>query len=629
MVSNLALFIFSCALLLNILFLSWWHHTKKDRTYINRLFRLLALSLSSWIIPVMCLRFVDPTNTSLMFFLDCLMQPGGALCAPLYLCIAVSFTQGYEKMPKWMLALFIFPLITILVSWTNPLHHLYYLEFSVVKSEIIFGPYIYVSGLCNYAYLIAAIVCMVLFALKNTWSLYWKQSILFILSGLCPLLVSVYATFSGADVPISATPMSFIVTVILNGIAINQLHMLDITPVANSHILEAISDGYLVLSDTGLVLTYNKRFRNLFGTEYGIEENRLLSDCVKKEDITQKTAIYNMLTAIQSSKEGMTKISYEQAVTSTVDEKTKKNYFIVDVLPLEINEKIVGFAMLFKDITQLRESMQTIQKNQERMLEQERMAFLGHMIGGLAHNLKTPIMSISGCISAADSLVDECEASLSNPQVEEEDYREIYMELRDWFHKVKTATAYMSDIIAAIKGQAANINTDDDSTFTIDEMLKRSSLLMRHELLNNGCTLKTVYDQSRSVFLRGDINNLIQVVNNLLSNAIYAQREHSGGGEIEIHIYPDKENLNIAIKDRGAGVSRQVKEKLFKSMVTSKGAMGTGLGLYISNVVIKGKFNGKLWMEDREGGGSIFGIAIPLEKVHIRQAVETMEEQMR
>ena len=64
-------------------------------------------------------------------------------------------------------------------------------------------------------------------------------------------------------------------------------------------------------------------------------------------------------------------------------------------------------------------------------------------------------------------------------------------------------------------------------------------------------------------------------------------------------------------------------------MVTSKGAMGTGLGLYISNVVIKGKFNGKLWMEDREGGGSIFGIAIPLEKVHIRQAVETMEEQMR
>jgi PAS domain S-box-containing protein len=153
--------------------------------------------------------------------------------------------------------------------------------------------------------------------------------------------------------------MSFIVTVVLNGIAITQLHMLDITPVANSHILEAISDGYLVLSESGLVLNYNKRFEKLFGTEYGIEENRKLSDCVRKEDISRKTAVYNMMTAIRSSREGMTKISYEQAVTATVDGKTKMCYFIVDVLPLEVNQRIVGFAMLFKDITKLRESMQT------------------------------------------------------------------------------------------------------------------------------------------------------------------------------------------------------------------------------------------------------------------------------
>ena len=626
MVSTVALFIFACALLLNIAFSVWWYRTKREIAFLNKLFLLLAFSLSTWIVPVMCIYFVKPENTSMMYFLDCLMQPGGALCSPLYLCIAISFTQRFEKPPKWMAALFIIPVITVLVAWTNPLHHLYYVEFSVVKSQIVFGPYIYISGLCSYAYLLAAIACMVTFALRNTWALYWKQSTLFILSGLCPLLVSFYATFSGADMPISATPMSFIVTVILNGIAIHQLHMLDITPVANNHILEAISDGYLVLSDSGLVLNYNKHFEKLFGAEYGVEENRMLSDCVKKEDISQKTAVYNMLTAIQSSREGMTNISYEQDVTATVDGKTKMCYFIVDVLPLEVNQRIVGFAMLFKDITQLRESMQTIQKNQERLMEQERMAFLGQMIGGLAHNLKTPIMSISGCISAADALVDECEASLSNPQVVEEDYREIYGELRDWFQKVKTASAYMSDIIAAIRGQATNISTDDHSTFTIDEMMKRSSLLMRHELLNSGCFLKTVYDQTQSIFLRGDINTLIQVVNNLLSNAIYAQHQHAGGGEIEVHFYLDQENLNIAVKDRGAGISPQVKEKLFKAMVTNKGTQGTGLGLYISNVVIKSKFNGTMWTADREGGGSIFGISIPREYVYIRQAVETMEE---
>lgn len=628
MISNLELFIFLCALFLNVSFFIWWHYTKRLRVFLHRLFLLLAISLSSWIIPVTCLRFVNPADTSMIYLLDCLMQPGGALCSPLYLCIAISFTHGYEKMPKWMLLLFILPVITILVAWTNPLHHLYYVNFSVVKSQIVFGPYIYVSGLGNYAYLIASIVCMVWFALRNTWSLYWKQSILFILSGLCPLVVSFYATFGAADLSITATPLSFLVTVTLNGIAINQLHMLDIRPVANRHILEAISDGYVVLSDNGLILTYNKRFEKLFSAEYGLQKNRLLSDYVKKEDISKKTAVYNMLTAIQASKEGATKISYEESVITTVDETPKKVYFIVDVLPLEANEKIIGFAMLFKDITKLRESMQTIQRNQERMMEQERMAFLGQMIGGLAHNLKTPIMSISGCISAADTLVSECEDSISHPEVAEEDYREIYLELRDWLQKIKTATSYMSDIIAAIKGQATNISADDNSTFTIDEMVKRSTLLMRHELLNSGCFLKIVHDQKKTIFLRGDINNLVQVVSNLLSNAIYAQHHYIGGGEIELHIYSDEDDLNITVKDRGAGINPQVKEKLFKSMVTSKGALGTGLGLYISNIVIKGKFNGTMWADDRKGGGSIFGISIPLDRVYIRQSVETMEEQL-
>ncbi len=617
MVSNLALVIFACALLIIAIFSIWSNRTRKKRTLLYSLFQLLAISLASWIVPAMCIRLVNAENRGVMFLLDCLMQPGGALCSPLYLCIAITFVEGYERMQKWMKALFVVPAITILVAWTNPLHHLQYVKFSVVRSEIVFGPYILVSGICNYIYLIAAIVYMIRFALKNRSMLYWKQCILFTLSGLCPLAVSVYATFSGEDVPITATPMSFIATVVFNGIAIYQLHMLDVTPVATKHILDAISDGYLVLSENGLVLSYNRRFEALFANEYGIVVNRHLKDCVKKEDIKQKTAVYNMLTAMESSREGGTLISYEQAVTARLNGKARRQYFVVDVSPLEINGQIVGFAVLFKDITQLRESMQKLHDSQERMMEQERMAFLGQMIGGLAHNLKTPIMSISGCISAAEDLVDECEESLSDPQVVKEDYLEIYGEMRDWFQKVKDSTAYMSDIITAIKGQAANISTDEKSTFTIEEMIKRSTLLMRHELLNSGCRLKVDYVQKKEILLQGDINNLIQVVDNLLSNAIYAQKQ-VGGGEIEIQIDYDAENLKIAVMDRGSGISPNVKEKLFKTMVTSKGTMGTGLGLYISNVVIKGKFSGTMWVRDRAGGGSIFGISIPRELVQIR-----------
>ena len=72
--------------------------------------------------------------------------------------------------------------------------------------------------------------------------------------------------------------------------------------------------------------------------------------------------------------------------------------------------------------------------------------------------------------------------------------------------------------------------------------------------------------------------------------------------------------------DTGCGVPEDVKNKLFHQMITSKGALGTGLGVYISNAVIRGKFGGRMWHEDNSGGGSVFGLTIPKDCVTIVSA---------
>lgn len=620
LISNYSVIVFITTLVGIAAFFVWSNRSAKKRELLHRLLLWLALAYSSWVIPLLIMRVCDADNKSLMFFLDCLMQPGGALCSPIYLCIAVSFTEGYDKLKRWMKWLFILPAITIIVAWTNPLHHLYYVEFSVIRSQIVFGPYMIISGIVNYIFLVGGIVYMIRFGIKNRTALYWRQSIMFIISAVFPLVVSAVATFSGKDLPITATPMSFLLTLIFNAIAIFKLHVLDISPIATQHILNAISDSYLVLNDDKIVITYNRSFEKLFAKEYGIEEGANLNECIQKSTSSQKSVIFGILSAVDTSRNGETHISYEQSVTFNIDSSAQKFYYVVDVSPLKLSGKITGFVILFKDTTQLRESMRRLQASQERMMEQERFAFLGQMIGGLAHNLKTPIMSVSGCVSAAEALVQECEESIGDKSVTEEDFKEIYSEMTDWLDKIKESTAYMSDIINAIKGQATNIITDDKVTFTIDEMIKRSRLLMRHELMNSGCNLKVDYDVNEVISLRGDINNLVQVIGNLINNAIFAQKHV--GGDIELKVFHDAQYLFILINDRGTGIPDNVLHKLFKSMVTSKGTMGTGLGLYISNAVIRGKFNGEMWGENREGGGSTFGIKIPLEIVHIRPALD-------
>ena len=368
----------------------------------------------------------------------------------------------------------------------------------------------------------------------------------------------------------------------------------------------------MVLSAKGLVLNYNKSFAAVFASKYGITENRYLKDCVKEEDISKKTAIYNMITAVDACRDAQSTISYEQAATINRNGVIHKNYYVTDVSQLILNDKEVGFVLIFKDITQLKKSLRQLQDSKNRMMEQERFAFLGQMMGGLAHNLKTPIMSISGCISAADNLVDECLASLSDPRVTHDDYREIFGEMRDWFQKIQDSTAYMSDIITAIKGQATSVSAFDDSLFTIDELLKRTTLLMRHELISAGCTLVSEYKGAQSITLRGDINNLVQVLGNLVTNAIFAQKQ-VGGGAITLGLEQEGRQVKIYVKDTGPGISPTIRSRLFKEMVTSKGVQGSGLGLYISNAVVHGKFNGAMWCEDNPGGGAVFGMTIPLD----------------
>lgn len=615
MVSNLSAVIFVVCLIAIALFCIWSVKTGRMQL-IHKLYLMISLSFALWSVAMLGIKFTDLADKPVLFLFDAMTYVGGAFAPVFTLCIALVFAKGYEKMPKWSWALFIMPVLTTVVVWTNPWHHLMYRVFSVIKSEIVFGPYMYVAGLSSYVYLTVSIVLMISFAVKNGSGLYRKQCLLFCLGGLCPLIVSMIATFSPVNMPITATPLSFIPTIVFNGIAIYQLHLLDIRPIALQHILDWIPDCYLILSDKGLVLSFNKPFETVFASTYGIKENRYLSDCAKEEDVSGKTAIYNMITAVDACRESGSGISYEQAVTLQRDGAVQKNYYVTDVSPLDIKEKRSGYVVIFKDITPLKKSMQKLQDSQTRMMEHERFAFLGQMMGGLAHNLKTPIMSISGCISAADTLVQECLDSLGDPQVEPDDYREIYGEIRGWFDKVRESSAYMSDIITAIKGQANSVSAFDDADFTLEELIKRTNLLMRHELMSSGCTLAYELDTSRDIHLHGDINNLIQVMNNLISNAIYAQK-HSGGGTITIGADERGGMLRIFVKDTGPGVDEKVRGRLFKEMITSKGTMGSGLGLYISNAVVRGKFGGTMWAEENPGGGSIFGLSLPMDAVHI------------
>ncbi len=287
-------------------------------------------------------------------------------------------------------------------------------------------------------------------------------------------------------------------------------------------------------------------------------------------------------------------------------------------LPVTSNDEIGELVVSFNEVQSLSKTyIEEIQNSQNMLIERERLASLGQMIGGIAHNMKSPIMSISGAAEGLTELVSEYVASIDNPQVTKDDHKEIAKDMLDWITKIKTHTAYMSDIITTVKGQASQLSTSNYESFSVYDLSKRVDILMKHELKHANLDLQITIECDPTLKINGDINSLIQVINNLIGNAIQAYNG-TPGKEILFNIYSDEKNVFFKVVDEGCGISDEIKDKLFKEMYTSKGKNGTGLGLYMSYSTIKGKFNGDITFESTVGKGSTFTVQIPMNQHQVK-----------
>lgn len=526
-----------------------------------------------------------------------------------FLPVAIFFTglifaKTKITFKKRYLLFFIVPALSLIVLWTNDYHHLFYKTYSYLYlSDCEVGPYMIIHNIYSYTLLLLGVIQMIKATSKNS-GFFSKQSLLLILGINIPLITNILGTFKIIPMTVYMTPMSFALTMICFAFAIFKFQFLGIAPIAVQIIANRISDSYLVLNDCLIMSDFNETFLKTFRLhDYDIRGKDIFT--FFKEHKKYKVNVKRFQNAIQKAQASNETVSFEIHIESL------DKYFTIEISTLYNNDIFLGILLLFKDITQHKKDMQAIKDNQDMLMEKERLASLGQLIGGISHNLKTPIMSISGAAEGLTDLIKEYEASVGDPEVTVDDHHAIANDMKEWISKIHSYTAYMSDIITAVKGQAVALSENQNDVFTIDELLKRVDILMRHEIRNASLTLETKLDIPSSTKLHGDVNSLVQVVNNLITNAIQSYNGNKNE-VIELTVKKADNDLIISVSDHGMGMTDEVKNKLFKSMITTKGKNGTGLGLFMSYSTIKGHFNGEMTFESEIGKGTTFNIILPL-----------------
>ncbi|MBU3113390.1 histidine kinase N-terminal 7TM domain-containing protein [Clostridium lacusfryxellense] len=525
------------------------------------------------------------------------------------LLFGIVYAHTRIKFSWKYLMLFIIPLLSTVLIWTNNMHKLFFVKYSVNNKDAIYGSYFYFHSVYSYICIFIGISYLVVFSIKNS-GYFSKQSLFIVIGFLVPVFVNIAFTLNLLDLPFLSNSIAFTIFGLFEMIAIFKFNFLNLMPIAMGTIVDRISDGFIVIDENFRITDYNKTMQNIFDPIVKIKRKHYLFNVL---GFFKSHEMYHFKEVIRKVNVMKESIIFEHHFC---EEKFDK-YFNIEITPIISGENHLGNIILLKDITQNKVNLKKISEQQEQIIEQERLSSLGMLMGGISHNLKTPIMSIAGCIIALEDLTKEYNESVGNTIVSESDHHEIADEMLTNINDIKAHFSYMSNALTAIKNQVASSDTRKEISFTLEEIIQNIEFLMKYEVKSNFCNLIISNETKENFLINGDIGTLVQVIDNLISNSIqsYGKITHTTSADassrnIEFIIFEKGDYIIFKVKDYGRGVTQEIKDKLFKEMVTTKGKEGSGIGLYLSYSKIKVMFQGDMWLESEEEKGVSFYIKV-------------------
>lgn len=268
---------------------------------------------------------------------------------------------------------------------------------------------------------------------------------------------------------------------------------------------------------------------------------------------------------------------------------------------------------LHLSLEQLEQAYRDLQRSQENLLRAEKMAALGRLAAGIAHEMNTPLGASLTSFKLLRELVEEYKASLGDPEVNERDHQDIAAEMeklicttQQWMEK---ATAH----IRSLKLHTHDLKPGEEKAFFVLQTIEDTGLLLAYRLRLSRCTLTVSCASSDEPVLHGDPGKLGQVLTNLIVNAIDAYMGmNRDGGEIRVEVTEDRDCVEIRARDQGCGIPHENIGKIFDEFFSAKSlGEGTGLGLSIARDIVSNFFAGTISVESVQGQGSVFTLRIP------------------
>lgn len=287
----------------------------------------------------------------------------------------------------------------------------------------------------------------------------------------------------------------------------------------------------------------------------------------------------------------------------------------------------------------LERTLLELQAAQTQLVHSEKMASLGELTAGIAHEIQNPLNFVNNFAELSMELTEELRDELAKPNADKELISELTRDLIQNQEKInfhgKRAARIVSGMLQHARTNADAHKEPVDMNALVDEYLRLSYHGLRAKIKDFNATMITNYDPKlgKVMVVQQDMG---RVFLNLINNAFYAvqQRERRtraqdipslqaalGNKEIMPNYQPTVtvstkqrgQEVIVRIQDNGTGIPENVRDRIFQPFFTTKPTgEGTGLGLSLSFDIVTKGHGGKLTVDTEEGKGTIFSIHLPI-----------------
>jgi len=308
-----------------------------------------------------------------------------------------------------------------------------------------------------------------------------------------------------------------------------------------------------------------------------------------------------------------------------------------------------GFVAIYSDITERKKAeervraardaaeaaLRELKAAQNRLVQTEKLASLGQLTAGIAHEIKNPLNFVNNFSAVSVELIDELREALAGAHLDgklQTEISEIADMLQGNLDKVvqhgKRADSIVKNMLLHSR-QGSGDHRPIDINALVEESLNLAYHGARAEKPSFNITLERCFDQAA-----GEVDlfpqEVTRVLLNLISNGFYAatkRKADANGGSYEPTLAATTKNLGdsveIKIRDNGTGIPPEVKEKMFNPFFTTKPAgEGTGLGLSLSHDIIVKQHAGSIEVDTKPGEFTEFRIVLPRSAATIAKSGE-------